>query len=218
MHISFMPAVGLSIAVTAIVGRCMGMARPDLAARRAGLGLIIAVAYMGACALAFILFRNPMIEFFTDPGLPPESRARLLEIGGTIMIAAAIFQLFDAIAIIMSGALRGAGDTVWPGVATVILSWVCIMLGGRLIIELAPGLGSLGPWLGGAAYIILLGIALLARFLGGKWRHIGLIAGPEPETLAPLPTLEPAVSAAPYPCRERRGRGGAGLHLLQVRG
>ncbi|HED54506.1 MAG TPA: hypothetical protein ENJ00_09960, partial [Phycisphaerales bacterium] len=34
MHIAFMPAVGMSIALTAIVGKCMGMGRPDLAARR----------------------------------------------------------------------------------------------------------------------------------------------------------------------------------------
>lgn len=189
MHVSFMPAVGLSIAVTAIVGRCMGMARPDLAARRAMLGLGIAIAYMSACALAFILFREPMIRVFTPVDISPESLDRLIEIGGAIMVAAAVFQLFDAVAIIMSGALRGAGDTVWPGVVTVILSWGCIVLGGRLVIEFAPGLGSLGPWLGGAAYIILLGIALFARFLGGKWRSIGLIAPPAPP--APEPPRAP---------------------------
>jgi MATE family multidrug resistance protein len=195
MHVSFMPAVGLSIAVTAIVGRCMGMARPDLAARRAMLGLGIAVAYMGACALAFILFRGPMIRAFTPADLPPESLARLIEIGGAIMIAAAVFQLFDAVAIIMSGALRGAGDTVWPGVMTVILSWACIVLGGRLVIEVAPGLGSLGPWLGGAAYIILLGIALLGRFVGGKWRTIGLVAPAEaPEPARPAAPSSPAAA------------------------
>src|SRR5690606_34851070 len=89
MHLSFMPAVGLSIAVTAIVGRCMGMARPDLATRRAMLGLAVAVGYMGACALAFILFRGPMIEAFTPDDMSPEDLARLIEIGGAIMIAAA---------------------------------------------------------------------------------------------------------------------------------
>ncbi|MFG0285369.1 MAG: MATE family efflux transporter [Phycisphaerales bacterium JB039] len=178
MHVSFMPAVGLSIAVTAIVGRCMGMARVDLAFRRAMLGLAVALGYMGACALAFILFREPMIRAFTPEDLAPEALERLIEIGSSIMIAAAVFQVFDAIAIIMTGALRGAGDTVWPGMVTVALSWTCIVGGGRLIIEIAPQLGSLGPWIGGASYIILLGVALLGRFAGGRWRTMGVVETP----------------------------------------
>ncbi|MBZ0173550.1 MAG: MATE family efflux transporter, partial [Phycisphaerales bacterium] len=39
MHLSFMPTVGLSIALTAIVGKCMGMNRPELAASRTWLGM-----------------------------------------------------------------------------------------------------------------------------------------------------------------------------------
>ena len=67
------------------------------------------------------------------------------------MIAAAVFQVFDAIAISLSGALRGAGDTIWPGVVTIVLSWSCIVLGGHLFIAAAPGLGSVGPWIAAAA-------------------------------------------------------------------
>jgi MATE family multidrug resistance protein len=175
MHVSFMPTVGLSIATTAIVGRCMGMGRPDLAARRAWLGLAIGMAYMGLCAVAFVLFRRPMLSLFIERDTPPEVVEEMLRIGSLVMIGAAVFQVFDAIAIIISGALRGAGDTVWPGVATIVLSWACIIGGGHVLILAAPQLGSIGPWIGASAYIILLGLAVLARFLGGTWRSIELI-------------------------------------------
>ena len=175
MHVSFMPAVGLSIAVTAIVGRCMGMGRPDLAARRAWLGLAIAGAYMGICAVCFVLFKEPMIRFFIEEGTSEAVAQEMIEIGGWVMIAAAVFQVFDAVAITISGALRGAGDTVWPGVATILLSWTCIIIGGHFLIRVAPGLGSTGPWIGAAAFIVLLGIAVLARFMGGKWKTIKLV-------------------------------------------
>ncbi len=181
MHMSFMPTVGLSIAVTALVGKCMGMGRPDLAARRAWLGLAIGVGYMSLAALLFVVARRPMIAFFVPQGLSDEEVARFLEIGGAFMIAAAVFQLFDAIAIILSGALRGAGDTVWPGVVTVVLSWVVIVGLGSLLIVVAPSWGALGPWIAASLYIVLLGLAMLARFLFGPWRRIALVRVEEGE-------------------------------------
>lgn len=186
MHLSFMPTVGLSIAITAIVGKCMGMNRPDLARSRTWLGVRVGMIYMSLCALAFLLFREELIGLFVSREATPEQRAVLVGIGAKVMIAAAIFQIFDALAITIVGALRGAGDTVWPGVITVILSWGCIVGGGYTLIALAPGLGGVGPWFGAAAYIILLGIALLWRFLQGRWESIRLVRGAEdPDTSTP---------------------------------
>ncbi|HHN78823.1 MAG TPA: MATE family efflux transporter, partial [Phycisphaerales bacterium] len=164
MHVSFMPTVGLSIALTAIVGKCMGMNRPNLAASRTWLGVRLGLAYMGVCAVVFLVFREQLVALFIDSETPPDERALLIAIGSKVMIAAAIFQLFDAVSILLSGALRGAGDTVWPGVATIVSSWVWIIGGGHLIIWLMPTLGGVSPWIGGAAYIITLGVALLVRF------------------------------------------------------
>lgn len=176
MHISFMPALGLSIAVTAMVGRCMGMRRPDLAAQRAWLGLGLTMAYMGTCALAFVLFRRPLIRTFIPESMPAQQVEQMVAIGSAVMIAAAVFQLFDAIAITIIGALRGAGDTVWPGILTIGLSWACIVGGGHAMMWLYPELGSLGPWLAASAYIVLLGVAVLVRFIRGRWRRIDLVA------------------------------------------
>jgi len=75
----------------------------------------------------------------------------------------------------LSGALRGAGDTVWPGVATLILSWSLIVGGGLLLVRFAPGLESLGPWIAASSYIIALALAMLARWLSGKWRTMDLL-------------------------------------------
>ncbi len=175
MHLSFMPAVGISIATQAMVGKAMGMGRTDIAVARTRLALKVTVAYMGLCALCFVLFRSTLIEVFINPDTDPAEKMRLIEIGSTIMIAAAVFQIFDAVAITTSAALRGAGDTVWPGVATIVLSWVCIPGVGLLLIRLAPQLGSIGPWIGASLYIIALGVALSVRFLGGRWKTMSLV-------------------------------------------
>ncbi len=163
MHVAFMPAVGVSFAMTAIIGRYLGMKRPDLALSRAKVGIGLTMAYMGVCGLCFLLFRNEMAGFFTES---PEIR----EAGGRIILLAAAFQLFDALGITIVGILRGAGDTVWPGVATVGLSWICLVGVGYGVSHAWPQLGAVGPWIGGAVYIILLGIFLGYRFVYGDWR------------------------------------------------
>ncbi|HZW09846.1 MAG TPA: MATE family efflux transporter [Phycisphaerales bacterium] len=175
MHLSFMPAIGISIAVTALVGKCMGMGRPDLAAKRAWLGMGLTMAYMGTCALAFVLFREQLVGVFVPDELAAEQAAALVAVASSVMIAAAVFQLFDAIAITTSAALRGAGDTVWPGVATVITSWTCIVVVGLALLRFAPQLGSIGPWIGASSYIVLLGILFLGRFLRGRWKTIDVL-------------------------------------------
>jgi len=193
MHASFMPAVGLSIAVTAMVGRSMGMGRPDQAASRAWLGLRIAMLYMGLWSVAFVLFGEPLMLVFVPSDMPPDQVDRLVEVGVGVMVAAAVFQIFDAIAITMSGALRGAGDTVWPGVATVVLSWGFIVGGGHAMLWAAPGLGAVGPWVAAAGFIITLGVALLWRFMAGGWRRIRLVEDRSPEA----PTGEEPTMASP---------------------
>ena len=183
MHIAFMPAVGMSIALTAIVGRCMGMGRPDLAARRAWLGLGVTVGYMGLCALAMVLLRGPAVRLFIDQGTDPEIAAQMVALGSRVMVIAAVFQIFDALGIALTGALRGAGDTHWPGLVSVALSWVFLILGGNLMIRFWPELGSIGPWLAASGYIISVGLALFVRFLRGKWRSMSVLrehgGGPE---------------------------------------
>lgn len=194
MHLSFMPAVGLSIATQALVGKAIGANDPDRAAARTWLGLSIAVAYMGSCAVVFVLFRHALIGMFINPETDRAQAEAILAVGVRIMIAAAVFQVFDAVAITLSAALRGAGDTIWPGVAQITLAWVCIVGLGHLFMEVTPSMGSIGPWIGASAYIMLLGVYLFARFLSGKWRtmrltHSDTLHNLPPDDIAPGPGL-----------------------------
>jgi MATE family multidrug resistance protein len=180
-----MPAVGISVACTAIVGKYIGMGRHDIAQKRAWLALWVAAAYMGLCGLLFVVFRADLVRLFIERDTPPEQAAELVRLGSLMLIACACFQLFDAAAMVMSGALRGAGDTVFPGVATMVASWVIIVGGGSIMVKQFPGLESLGPWIAAAVYIFSLCVLLVGRFMTGKWKAIRLlkrgdgVAGPE---------------------------------------
>lgn len=173
--LSFMPAMGLSIAVSAIVGKCVGMGRPDLAAKRTWLGVRLAMGYMGICAVCFVVFRTQLVRPFLPSDALPAQADEIMRVGARMLILVACFQLFDALAVTVSGALRGAGDTVWPGVATVALSWSIIIGGGWMFVRFAPGLESSGPWIAAALYIVALSLTLLGRFLGGRWRSLAVV-------------------------------------------
>ncbi len=186
MALSFMPTVGITMAVTAMVGKCIGMGRHDLAARRAWMGVAVAMGYMGFCGVMFIVLREPMIRLFINDETSAEEAATVVRLGASFMIAVAAFQLFDAIAMTLSAALRGAGDTVWIGVLTVVLSWLILVVGGLAVVEFFPGLESFGPWLAASAYIVILSFLALARFLSGAWKKFRLLeSGGTPGEIPP---------------------------------
>jgi len=181
MHLSFMPAVGFSVAATSLVGRSIGEGRPDLARGRARTAALMATAYMGICALLMVVLREPLLAVFASgEGTSAEDAAEILRIGGAMMICAAVFQVFDAIGIVYSGGLRGAGDTLVPSIVTLIASWSLIVGLGWALVAFVPQLESLGPWIAVAAYLIALGIWMAVRFERGGWMHRRLVKPAEP--------------------------------------
>ncbi|MBL8746741.1 MAG: MATE family efflux transporter [Phycisphaerae bacterium] len=175
LMLSFMPAVGISIAATAMVGKCMGAGRADLAESRTWLAVKFTMTYMGLCALGFVLFGPTMARVFMPEGVPPAQADRIVYLARWMLVMAATFQLFDGMAITVSGALRGAGDTVWPGVATVLFSWGFIVGGGWIAVNYLPWMSSFGPWAAASLYIIALSIFFFWRFRSGRWKSMKVL-------------------------------------------
>jgi MATE family multidrug resistance protein len=167
MILGFMPCFGISTAVTALVGRYIGMGRPDLAERRAHLGFLVAAVYMVACGAFFYIARRPLIGLFTDD---PE----IIRQGAVLLTFAAGYVVFDAMYIVYNSALRGAGDTFVPAVATGLLCWSIMLGGGFWVAHFFPGLGAAGPWIAGMVYGISLGLFVFFRFRRGGWKLIHL--------------------------------------------
>lgn len=167
MMICFMPAVGIGSAVTALVGRYIGAGRPELAERRAHLGFVISAVYMVSAGVMLTVFRHWLIaRFSVDP--------EVIRIGGTIIVMMAIYQIFDAMYVVYNGALRGAGDTLVPAIVLAALVWVVGLGGGYWAAVTWPQYGVVSPWTVMTLYGALLGVFLMLRFLGGRWKRIRL--------------------------------------------
>ena len=135
------------------------------------------------------LLREELVRLFAiSTSSDPQTVGRIVDVGAQLMICAAVFQVFDAVGIIYTGALRGAGDTVWPGLVTMVLAWSCIVgLGWWLAVE-RPQWGAVGPWIGASAYIGAVGVALAWRFERGGWRSIRLLErAPSPAMMGDSP-------------------------------
>ena len=182
MVLSFMPAFGISTAITALVGRYIGRGRPDLAIQRANLGFALTAIYMVSCGVFFYLGRHRLMHLFTSD---PE----ILNTGAKLLVFAAVYQFFDALYITYNGALRGAGDTLVPAVATAILCWGITVLGGYLVARRWPELGPEGPWTAATIYGVILGIFIYSRFRRGRWMSIHLEQAPAPDTVPAFDAL-----------------------------
>lgn len=167
MHLSFMPAIGIGIAVCSQVGFAIGKNDFDKAVGRTRVAMRLNGLYMGAIGLLFVLARGPLMRLLSDD-------PAVIDAGTWVLIGAAIFQVFDAMGITYMNALRGAGDTRWPAVVVALCCWVIFIGGGLTIGRLLPQFGLLGPWAMCAAYIIVLGLLLRWRWRVGSWRNIRL--------------------------------------------
>ena len=182
MSLSFMPAFGISAAVTALSGRYIGRGMPDVAAARTALGFRVAAVYMLCCGILFFVFRNQLMSIFTDDPL-------VLRWGATLLVFVAVFQIFDALFIVYSGALRGAGDTLVPAIVTAVMCWTLVVGVAYAVAIWLPGLGILGPWTVATTYGALLGVYMLVRFKRGAWRKIR-IDREEAQAFAASPVAE----------------------------
>lgn len=164
-YVAFMPAIGIGMALTSLVGHAIGEGRPELAALRTRLAAAVNVLFMGAVGLGFFLFRGWLVERFTND-------AEVIRLGLIAMIWAALFQVCDAVSITFGCALRGAGDTRAPAIYVVLYAWGVFVLGGWYVSRHVPALGFNGPWLMCTLYMLLYGATLARRFFRGRWRDI----------------------------------------------
>jgi len=167
MHLAFMPAIGIGIALCSQVGFAIGEGSPEKALSRTRLAMRLTGGYMGAIGLLFVLGGYPLMWLFNQ-------EPAVIAAGRWVLLGAAVFQVFDAMSITYMNALRGAGDTRWPAVAVFGCCWVIFVGGGLLVSRLARGFGLMGPWIMCAAYIITLGLLLRWRWRSGHWQRIRL--------------------------------------------
>ena len=172
-HLSFMPALGIGIALCSQVGHAIGAGQPENAIRQTVACMRMTGWYMGLIAFLFIVAGRPLMRLMNDD-------PAVIDAGIWVLLGAAAFQVFDAMCITYTNALRGAGDTRTPALLFFVCCWAIFICGGLLVAHLFPSLGLIGPWAMCALYIIVLGVLLRWRWRSGQWRKIRLFEEKKP--------------------------------------
>jgi MATE family multidrug resistance protein len=183
MHLSFIPAIALNQAIAPIVGRWIGIGNIAIAKARAYTAMKIGMVIMITIGTTSAIFGATLMKVFSvDP--------IVIEMGHTLLICAAVFAGFDAINIVISGALRGAGDTKWMMVCMFFGSYF-VSLPLAYLFAFKFGFEAKGAWFGATIYIALLSGVFFWRFHGEKWRHINIFASESDIALDPAAIEDP---------------------------
>jgi MATE family multidrug resistance protein len=158
ISVSFLVGHGIGEGASILTGQAVGARQEGVARRVARRATYLCLGVMGACGLAFVFFGTQIIGFFR-PG--PE----VLDTAVSLLLIAAAFQLFDAVVVVKTGVLNGAGDTRFVMFVGVAIAWTILVPFGYLLCN-GAGYGAPGAW-----WAILLELLVLAAVLAWRWER-----------------------------------------------
>lgn len=159
--LAFQIPFGIGQAATIRVGYHFGAGNRQDIGRAGWSALGIALAFVGSAALAMLLMPRTILSLYVDPWAP--ENAAMVGFAVQYMVVAAAFQLFDGAQAVAAGALRGLQDTRVPMLIALVGYWL-VGMGTSLWLGFRTPLQGVGVWLGLAAGLVVVALALTWRW------------------------------------------------------
>ncbi|MBI5875903.1 MAG: MATE family efflux transporter [Deltaproteobacteria bacterium] len=161
---TFLAGYGFAVAAATMISQSLGKGNAEDAESYGWEAMKLGLICMGFLGTLFILFPRVILEIFTN-------QKTIIETGKNILILFGIIQFFDAASLILSHALQGAGYTKWVMKTEGIV--VCfLLLPAAYISSMVFDFGLYGAWASMFAYSFTMGITMLWKFKGGKWKEV----------------------------------------------
>lgn len=153
---SFMIILGISQAATVRVGNFFGE-RKYTQLKRAGFNaIILAAVIMFSFGVLFIIFRFNIPLIFIN-------ETEVVSIAASLLIVAALFQIFDGVQATGLGALKGITDVKVPMYITFFAYWI-IAIPSAYIFGFILHLGVVGIWIGLSIGLVTAAVLFTIRF------------------------------------------------------
>ena len=169
-YMLFAPMEGFALGAATIVGQAQG--RGDSAAAHLGAmrTLALGVGFVAVLSLLAVALCRPILSLFaTDPAV----QAEFYSLGFKLFVLMAAWQVFDAADVIISGALKGAGDTRF------VMAWMLFnaFFWWLPLVWLVSRLHNTMPalWSTMVAYVAVMCVGSIVRWRRGAWRRIRLV-------------------------------------------
>ena len=162
-NLSWMPGVGIGTAATTLVGRSLGAGKSRLAERYGWESMRISVLIMGSIGVLFFAFPQWILSVFTND-------TEVIQKGIVILMILGAVQFFDAVGIVLSAVLEGAGRTFFVGISETACVWL-FFLPVSYLLGIVWGFGITGSWAAMIGYFICFDSILFLKFTGGGWKR-----------------------------------------------
>ena len=169
--IAFMPSIGIGQAASVLVGQHMGRGSVTQAQSAAWKSARVAWVYTVGVISTFVLFPEMYIQVFARGNA---MSGEVFDTARLLLFLAAGWGLMEATNAVLSGALRGAGDTHFVMWFHTAVAWGFFALG-EVLIVLVFHLNVLAAWGWAIAYFTLLAIGWVWRMRSGRWTRVKLI-------------------------------------------
>jgi MATE family multidrug resistance protein len=171
---AFMPVYGFGQAAGILVGQHLGENREGLAARSAWTTVIVGMLYMVFISTLYVVVPGLFLWGFFEAGESvKENPEQVRELAIVLLRFVAAFNLFDAALTIFSGALKGAGDTTFILLVSLVMGVVLAVVSYIAVVMLSAQVFAC--WQIITAWVCVGGVVYVCRFLGGKWRNMRVI-------------------------------------------
>jgi len=162
------PVVGLNVAGTSLVGQALGRWQTKEAYYQGNIMIVLGVIVMGLLVTPMILYAEEIIYLF-DPSAHPK-----VLIGGVSYFRVnTIFLPITAIAILITGTLRGAGDTR-PAMISTLIGRNLLTILSAWILAIPMEMGAMGVWYGMAFGRVVDGVYMWWVWRARKWVKVAL--------------------------------------------
>lgn len=164
LSLSFTPGQAFGIAASTLAGRSLGADDAQLAERYVRACSKVGSIVSGLMAIIFFFFGGLIASLYTN-------NSEVVVEAGRVLKLVAFIQPFQSSQLIVSGGLRGAGDTVWALVASFVgILVVRVILAYYFV--LSVGMGLIGAWLAVLIDQFIRWIMITLRFRTEKWKYI----------------------------------------------
>lgn len=162
------PAMGLSIATSALVGQNIGAGKMDRAIRTNRIGSILSFVVLTVAGVVLYIVARPLTTVFMPGG--GEAIDRSVEF---IRIMALTFG-FIGWQMVVTGTMRGAGDTKSSMILTVVSQWL-IQFPLAYLFAIVMGYGPVGIWWSFAVSNIVSTVLALFLYVRGSWKKADIL-------------------------------------------
>jgi multidrug resistance protein, MATE family len=172
--LSFLPMVGFHIGNATLMGQAIGRGRPEEGAYATTSAVHITLVYMMFLAVVFVLAPEPLLRLFRADQHTAAQYADIMALGVVLLRFVAAFSFFDALNLIFSSAIKGAGDTrfiMW----TIGALSLGVMIIPVYVAVAVLGAGIYAAWTLATVYVWALGMAFMLRYRQGKWKRMRVI-------------------------------------------